>query len=644
MKQNVFGALGWLLSLLLVSGCSQNKIENEIASYAAQCRDAGTSNVGVNTKLTGQNFHLEVALLDSNGALVNITNDQLRYVQTVNTDFTESGTQAACESGASAITDLRVGGVAATAVNLAKTTNSRQTVFNLSLAQPHLKLFCRVNVLTTDGTWYRKCAPATFATRPASFVFEVVEPIAPRKINGQLLVAAGEGGASTHSKSSFTLKAKAVNANNTTLTGFSGHSTSLNLTTTAGLNKLLVFNKVGSDATASALAVKGILSPATFTFANGEATARLSYSEVGFIRMDQDAMTHASLTTEDANNGRCVANSTSNVVNAQGRIGCLIGSQLFNVPIKYVPFQLKADNIVTKTVDNAANSCARFAYFGGEVTSQFRLRAMNSVGNVTRNYHRAAGLAVFNPSEFAQYQVANTSVTNHLNQPVSIAFNAANASNPITATDWVDGATTVSIKFRSDRPLQPLVPTLIEIKAKPADVEMDSTGLVAERITTPLEFRYGRLKLWNAYGAETLPLHYEVDAQFYRNNSWVLNSDDACSTLQATMLKIETPTDNARNRLPLCGSTVAAQNNGVFAGGHAKFNFSAPGHGAHGWMYLSVKQDGINRDTDAACVTGLGRVKADTVNATPQFGAVNSDKVLISFGQYKSKAIYTGEQ
>lgn len=643
---------GWWLSLVMLTlpGCSNNvkSIDDAMDSYTAQCNDTGTSNSVMNTKLVGQTFSMDIALVDkSSGVLANLTSDVLRQVNSITADLTESTSQAACEAGAAALTDLNVGGTLKSVLNLTKSLTSKQTLGNLSVSQPHKQIFCRANILSVAGNLYRKCAAASFAARPANFVMEVVEPAGAKKAaDGSLIVAAGEGGASGNAKSMFTLKVKAVGASNlaSTLTGFAGSTLKLNLSSGAGLAKVLPLNKVGTSNQAAALAVKGILSPADFVFSNGEATSKMTYSEVGYLNIDQGALLDTAFTSLDANAGKCVAGDASNTPNAQGKIGCAIGSTLAKLPIKFVPYQLKVNSPVTKTVADASNSCSKFAYFGGEVTTDFALKAVNSAGTLTKNYNTASGLAIFDASDYSKYNVAAQTVKNNLNQDTTITFQKSTATNAITASTWVDGLSQISIKHQVSRPLLPVLPQSLTIKTNPSDGEVDTTSLTPDAMSNVVEYRYGKVRLANAYGSETMALNYQIDAQYYKNNTWVLNPDDSCSVISGDMLKVVTPSDNPKNKLAKCRSTVGVKNSGTFNAGHADMSFTAPGNGNNGWFYITLKQDGVSAGGDEACVTGLGRVQAKVNNAVPQFGSVNSNTAMVSFGQYKSKMIYSGEQ
>lgn len=640
-----------IIVIVTVMGCGPQEFSDALKPYTVRCYDAGTSNSSMNTKVVNQSFNMNVSFVDTaTGQLASIPSNALSYIGSLNLEFTAASDQSACEAGSARISSLsqvNQSGVVNEVLGLQNSVSHTQTLNNLRVSQPHQSLYCRVNIFDTDGNIYRKCSlnNARFAVRPANFVLEAVEPANPRKSGGNLLVAAGEGGSSADAKARLTLRARAVGLGNTaTLTGFTGASATMDLTTTTGLARLVALNKVGTDAQATNLSVKGILSPASFAFSSGQATATVSYSEVGFINLDAGALVESGFAKADADAGRCDPNSMSNTPNVQGRVGCMIGSTIAQLPVKFVPFRLSASSPTTKTVDNPTNTCNRFAYYGGDLTTGFRLTALNSAGNVTRNYSNASGLAMFDATNYANYNVASTTALNASNQNVAINFDKSDVNNAISATSWVNGSSDVSIKLKSNRPVSPIVPTQLTIRATPTDAEINTTGLTPDAISIPIEFRYGRVKLNNAYGSETMALNYEVDAQYFKNNTWTLNADDGCSTISADMFKVETPTDTHKNKLSQCGSTMKVINSGLFNGGHAQLSMTAPGNGNNGWFYISMKQDGLNRDDDIACVTGQGRIKAKSVNVTPQFGLFNTAKAMVSFGQYKSKMIYSGEQ
>ncbi|MFB1033917.1 MAG: hypothetical protein QMC38_01080, partial [Sinobacterium sp.] len=45
------------------------------------------------------------------------------------------------------------------------------------------------------------------------------------------------------------------------------------------------------------------------------------------------------------------------------------------------------------------------------------------------------------------------------------------------------------------------------------------------------EMRYGRLSLESTYGPETEPLNVPIKAEYFKNNQWLLNTDDNCTSI-----------------------------------------------------------------------------------------------------------------
>lgn len=79
------------------------------------------------------------------------------------------------------------------------------------------------------------------------------------------------------------------------------------------------------------------------------------------------------------------------------------------------------------------------------------------------------------------------------------------------------------------------------------------------------QFRYGRLKLANAYGSELLKLPVSIQTQYWNGTEFVTNAADNCTTLAAGNIKLSTPP-----------AGVGATMGGVFSSGVGSLTLTKP--------------------------------------------------------------------
>jgi MSHA biogenesis protein MshQ len=110
--------------------------------------------------------------------------------------------------------------------------------------------------------------------------------------------------------------------------------------------------------------------------------------------------------------------------------------------------------------------------------------------------------------------------------------------------------------------------------------------------------RYGRLRLQSANGSERLPLRMRVEAQYWNGSGFVINGDDACTTLSAANVAF----GNFRGNLA-AGETSASMTPAVFSAGTARVRLSAPGAGNNGSVDISLNLGATT--TGASCIAGM---------------------------------------
>jgi MSHA biogenesis protein MshQ len=439
------------------------------------------------------------------------------------------------------------------------------------------------------------CSSDTFVIRPASFTSVT------SNLNADL--------AGTNANAGTLAAGNVVKVGaNFTLTASTGLATYTGLPT-IDLSKI--------DAHVGAIqagALTGVFNPAV----NGTATGNaFTYSEVGYFRLLSGGVIDNTFSATDQANGGCIAGSTSNAV-VGGRVGCNIGSAASTAYFgRFIPNGFRATPIAV------TNGCGSFSYFGGEFTTRFDLQAINASSptpTVTRNYHGTFAKFANNAiaTDYTRYGVQNVGLTN----PASTMGFTPGSQAPVVNTAWSQGRATITLTHRTARPLADTGPQSPVINILPTDGEAGNaspTPITTDTAgaATSVAFRYGRASVANAYGAETMPLTFDVNAQYFDNTGrWVNNTADNCTSLLPTAFTTE-PIGGAGNNLTDAYKTNGWLTNvGNFAGGKGKFKLRAPGHGNNGWLVINTP-------------------------AVPELGPTK--QMRASFGQYKSALIYSRE-
>lgn len=620
---NIFAYFVTIIALTQF-GCSSQQIQATLDGYEFRCAEPNQL-TSAYTKLSGVAFDVDVITL-KNGALSPLDSQIKGTAATV--DFVQTTDVAACEGGAAAVQ----GGVSVT-ISDGLVTSGRQRVSGLTIANSSPALMCRTTAVY-QGNSYRKCSSYTFAARPSGFTLTSTNANADS--NGTNAVTTDTSKIFKASMSApvtgtaFNLTASAVNGSGSLLTAYNGFPV------------IKTANIQGSS-------VAGSLNSTTFSqAANGVASQSFSYSEVGYFRVLAGGVEDSTYTALDQANGRCIANSSSITKDSNGRIGCNIGSQANSVYFgRFIPYGFVTTPVTNAAACTATGGTTTTPYFGSEFTTTFTIKAVNDGLQTTKNY--AGNFAKFASGSvgttYANYQFQNVSLTN----PASTVTISQGSVAPTFTSAWAAGQAEVKATHKLAKPSNTTTPQTIILRALPTDTEASSpssylatsSSKVADTSgSNLLTFRYGRLRLNNAYGAETMPLSYAATAQYWTGTEWLTNTADSCTQMTADIIKMRFPA-STKNSLAQCNSSINLLGSGKFSNGTANVRFTAPGNGHNGWFYISLKQNPL--DTSAiTCLLGSA-VSTVTSNLT-QFGSATSEEALISFGQYKSKLIYSGEQ
>ncbi|HYC42831.1 MAG TPA: DUF6701 domain-containing protein [Noviherbaspirillum sp.] len=324
----------------------------------------------------------------------------------------------------------------------------------------------------------------------------------------------------------------------------------------------------------------GTLSPASATLSGGSTTlSSFSYSEVGTIKIGGG----------DATGAYAAMN--------------YLGASELNVPIvsdsvgRITPdhFVVTPNGVSTR----AALTCSpasTFTYMDEPLSIGFTITAQNKSNQTTRNYEGT--LAFLDPANNASWTAFGTSPSfglgalndaTALKQPLSdrIALDSV-----VSSTGWVDGVNTIEARAKLNRSTDvdgPFDDFKIGVAPQDSDgvtttglnLDADNNGApdrVAINATAPTVIRFGRLRLYNAFGSEKSALNLPVEAQYWTGKSWAVNSDDKCTSVRSSAIALSNYLDrkgasaSGWNVAP-SGFTLGSGSNG---GGRAYLTLGAP--------------------------------------------------------------------
>lgn len=217
-----------------------------------------------------------------------------------------------------------------------------------------------------------------------------------------------------------------------------------------------------------------------------------------------------------------------------------------NIPIGYsanigrfVPDRFLVSNV------SVIPACGGFSYMDQLFPMSMKLNALNIAGDITKNY--------FPPFSLATAKLVGENNNN------AVDLQSRLSALPIKAESWSQGEATVdgtylanfsrvtpnvATNLYQDGPFELLDigvqlmdndphPNSIYSYVASPDMDAASTGTCtncnAKKISTQI-LRHGRVVMDNTYGPETEILRMPTRAEYWNGSSWVLNTNDSCTT------------------------------------------------------------------------------------------------------------------
>ena len=504
-------------------------------------------------------------------------------------------------------------------------SNGRITVTGIQENNAWRNVRVRVTYPAAGSATALGCSTDNFAIRPASFSTPVFTDAdwqtagAVRTLNN----TAANGGVVHRAGRPFTFGTSAVNglATPAVTTGYNGVPTAATSTCAAGGCS----TGVGVIATGGGAAAAGVFS-----------TAVATYSEAGAFNLQVQDTTFASVDAADGTPATCAGQYVCSATVSVGR---------------FVPdhFSVATNNVpALKTYCSAGSFTYLGQLFVYNTAPQALVTAQNFAGATTQYY---AGV-LWRPTASAGYSstpaLLDTSLTT-----LPVLASSGNG----TGTETINLSDQLAYTRNSTTPLTPfsanIVLGLSVTDASEAGVAGNGTIVASAaaqfngsgagiNFNAGNGFRYGRLKLGNAFGAETSDSVVPLEAQYWNGTAFVTNTNDNCTTLSAANFSLGnyTKTLSAANT----GSSHIIVG-GAFAAGKGSLVLTKPAPSATGSVDIAVNLGLGAATTDTSCPTWNAPIPSSSGSDKTYLrgkwcvGDANYDRdprARVTFGIYKN--------
>ena len=477
------------------------------------------------TKIASQSFALDAVPLRSDGTI------ETNYVRTGYTRYLQ---MELFPRNPATVCAAYTSPVATNIIQIVNADQGRKTSGAMTIPQAYGDMISRVRECT-DGTCSAytdqvpACSSDRFTVRPAALT--VVS-----SINANPSGTSPTAAPVIKTGAPFTLQAS------TGIVGYSGIPTAVS-TSTEWLNAPVggipagsrgVGNLAGNFTTAAAVASGNNATGALFT-----------YDDVGYFRFQPGGVRDSTwvTTSNDAANNDCIVGSFSNTLSG-GNYGCDIANQLVTPYYgRFVPDRLAVTTSALQLrTDVCPTGCGTFQYMDEPMAGVFTLNALNSLGNVTRNYSGAYARYNISISNLVDLGLAGVTPLG-TSGPLFSSGSRVNVTGltgawsggaaPGVRVDYTPLSATTSGPRTPDGPYDiawGIVPMDSDgITLAPTALNLDTSvpvGVDRYRIGTATT-RFGKLALTNAAGSNLRPLSVGITAKYWNGTAWVVNTDDS---------------------------------------------------------------------------------------------------------------------
>lgn len=491
--------------------------------------DASTSPGAINgrlgTRVSGANMPVAVVAVRDGVAL----NDSFSGTVTV------EALNAEDNSGAIDAGNCRSSWTSSLSAASASLSRGRVTLTLPAVPDVYREVRLRISS-TVNGATERSCSTDRFAIRPASFVVTASDEDAATAGTGRTLDnVMARGGRVHYADAPFTLRVTAVNALGEVTPRYPLSITASPLVTVAST---LQPNNGVSGSLEATLAASGD---------SGELRADdATFDEAGSVSLSVD---DDSFSEVDAGDGSSAAVTR---INGTANLGRFVPAT-FGLAQKVAP----AMAVLTESGCTAPTA----GYIGQPVqyatVPAWTITPLSAAGNALENYRgNLWKLATVAPTTrcVAGRHMCSADAGSAL---LAMQYSTSTGATP----DWDAGASgfgtpvidenndgtgvvrlDAADRFTLDRPAAPLLPFVLTHMLR-LTVQDTSEGvtIASPELVTPVvvgsdrfEFRFGQLKLANAYGPEAIDLPLRIEAQYWNGNGFVTNLADSCTRFRAS--------------------------------------------------------------------------------------------------------------
>ena len=587
---------------------------------------AGAIVGNIQTKIAGATFSVDLIALNTARNAIFTTFTGPVKVELLDSSATGALDANGCNAAWPTIQTLAINPLFAAANNGRLTINAQE-----NNAWRNVRF--RVSSPATGTATAIGCSNDNFAIRPAAFTAPSATDTDWQSAgNGRVLASVVAAGGNVHRAGQpFTVIANAVNALAvpTVTTGYSG---AIGVPTA-------VLSACGGAA-CPVLANLGVASIGGVTASAGVLTAANStYSEAGSFNLQLQDTTFAAVDANDGTPATCAGQYICSPSAAVGR---------------FVPDHF-TETVAATPILKTTCSAGAFTYLGQRfayaTAPQVLITAQNVGGITTKNY---AGVLWRTPVASAIY----SSVPAILDTSLTFPPNATSNNNGTTNEVFSATVPTTDQLAYTRSLTTPLAPFNAAISLVVSVTDPSEAGVVGNGTITATSalnfngsgsgiafdagttFRYGRLKLGNAFGSEALDLPIPLEAQYWNGSLFVTNVQDTCTTLTAANFALGnyTKTLTAANT-----GTSHIVVGGAFVAGKGSLKLSKPSPGAIGSVDIALNL-GIGAGTvEQFCAPWSGTAPtsngADKTYLRGRWCLNNYDRdprARITFGIYKN--------
>jgi hypothetical protein len=519
------------------------------------------------TKVAGVSFSLDLLALDSTNA-INPGYNGTASVKLVN-GATGGGV---CTS----MTELQDYGSVTFDTGTGRKTVS--LTYNSAVANARIKVSDAAAGVTT-------CSPDSFAIRPDSF------SISSTNANADSAGASTSATPAIKAGANFSLTTTAV-------VGYGG---------TPSINTAQISAHSGAVQTGTLAGSFGAANTAT-----GEASgASFTYSEVGYFRLETDAVYDDTFTAIDQPND--CTNDFSNTP-AGGKYGCKFGNDAQTVYFgRFIPDHfIYAPGTLTNRRLLSCTPASAFTYAGEQLQVSFDLTAQNSSNATTQNYTTASGFARLTGTAIASFGFGAIDLADAV-APTNATALSGSLGLVSSSGTWSNGSGTFTANLGLTRAASPDGPYEsfnlgidpqdadgVKLGAYNLDTSVPSDGNDHALVGTT-QIRYGRLRLANANGSELLDLRIPIQTQYWNGSMFATHGDDSCTSLSSPSIGLGNYKSNLSS-----GETGANPATIDFTSGVGNLRLTKPGIGNSGSVDVCVDLGADPAGGTSCSATGAG--------------------------------------